>query len=38
MWLAAWALEHRAGRPVLAASTAGLAGLTVPFAAWVWVA
>jgi hypothetical protein len=38
MWLAAWALEHRAARPVLAASTAGLAALTVAFAAWVWVA
>jgi hypothetical protein len=38
MWLAAWALEHRAARPVLVASAAGLAALTVPFAAWVWVA
>jgi hypothetical protein len=38
MWLAAWAQERRVGRPVLAASTLGLALLTAPFAAWVWVA
>jgi hypothetical protein len=38
MWLAVWAVEHRAARPVLAASAAGLAALTAPFAAWVWVA
>ncbi|HVE67303.1 MAG TPA: mannosyltransferase family protein [Solirubrobacteraceae bacterium] len=38
MWLALWAREHRAERVVLAASAAGLAGLTIPFATWEWVA
>lgn len=38
MWLALWAREHRAQRAVLAGSAAGLVALTVPFAAWEWVA
>lgn len=38
MWLALWAHEHRAQRLAIAASAAGLVALTVPFAAWEWVA
>lgn len=38
MWLALWAREHRAQRAVPAAGAAGLVALTVPFAAWEWVA
>jgi len=39
MWLAAWACHRPHRRPaVLAASVAGLVALTVPFAAWEWVA
>lgn len=38
MWLALWAREHRAQRAVMAASALALAALTVPWAAWEWVA
>lgn len=38
MWLALWAREHGAQRAVAAVSAAGLVALTVPFAAWEWVA
>ena len=38
MWLAAWATDRGWERPVALASAALLVGLTVPFAAWEWVA
>jgi mannosyltransferase PIG-V len=38
MWLALWARRHGWERWVMAASALGLVALTVPFAAWEWVA
>jgi len=38
MWLAAWATDRGWQRPAALVSGVLLAALTVPFAAWEWVA
>ncbi|HET8643867.1 MAG TPA: hypothetical protein VFO85_00160, partial [Vicinamibacteria bacterium] len=38
MWLALWTRDRGLGEPAAAACAVALAGLTVPFAAWEWVA